>query len=98
MASHTPGPYVQSGTAIYAATPQDVDHRAYRGFDDIEPGAPGYLIAESIPHGPTRKMLTGAPEALAALQTITNCLWAGRDPDKYMIEAARTAIFNSTGA
>lgn len=67
-----PGPYYDGEVGIYADHPQPVDHTRFRGFASPEPNAPGggFLIAESIPHGPTRKMLAAAPELLAALEAM----------------------------
>lgn len=67
-----PGPYYDGEVGIYADHPQPVDHSRFRGFASPEPHAPGggFLIAESIPHGPTRKMLAAAPDMLAALMFI----------------------------
>jgi hypothetical protein len=67
---HTPGPYIEHGIAIYSAAPHDIDHAYYRGFNEVAPGAPGYLIAESIPHGPTRKLFVAAPETAAELDRL----------------------------
>lgn len=73
---HTPGPYIAHGSAIYANTPQDVDHSMFKGFDTKEPHGVGYLIAESIPHVPTRDLLAAAPDLLEALEGISKVLRA----------------------
>jgi len=67
-----PGPYYDGEVGIYADHPQPVDHTRFRGFALPEPNAPGggFLIAESIPHEPTRKMLTAAPDLLDALEEL----------------------------
>lgn len=67
--SHTPGPWRAHGTAVYADAPQDIDHRRYRGFDRSD-GDLGYLIAESIPHEPTRNLIAAAPDLLHVLEVI----------------------------
>lgn len=95
--AHTPGPYLEYRTGLYAATPQDVDHGHYRGFNNIEPGAPGYLIAESIPHGPTRRVLSLAPEMLALLQELIDI--EGPQPGtRGWAEKVRAVIAKATGA
>lgn len=63
--THVPGPWREHGTAVYADTPQPVDHSHYRGFDRPE-GDRGYLIAESIPHAPTRRLIAAAPDLFLA--------------------------------
>lgn len=67
----TPGPYRGVGGAIYADHPQDVDHTRFKGFKDMEMGR-GYLIAESIPHLPTRNLLAAAPELYDFIATLEN--------------------------
>lgn len=68
---HTPGPYRAIGSAIYADAPQDVNHSHFKGFGEPEPDR-GYLIAESIPHKPTRDLLTAAPTMLEALKAFAS--------------------------
>lgn len=71
MTGATPGPWFEHGYSVYAPTPQDVP-AGFRGFNEPEiPG--GYLIAESIPHDATRRLIACAPDLLAAL--------AGDDPE-----------------
>lgn len=67
----TPGPYRGEGSAIYADSPQIVDATRYRGFREMELGR-GYLIAESIPHMPTRDLLVAGPELYDFIATLEN--------------------------
>ncbi len=100
-AKHTPGPYIAHGSAIYASTPQDVDHSAFKGFDTTEPSGVGYLIAESIPHGPTRNLLAAAPDLLVALMNCAN--WAEQlagdehHPAMGAVKMAKAAIAKALG-
>jgi hypothetical protein len=92
---HTPGPYRAFGSAIYADKPQDVDHRQFRGFDKPEDGK-GYLIAESIPHKPTRDLLTAAPILLDAC--IRAEWWLDTLPEGHaMRDVLRVAILAARG-
>lgn len=71
MSGHTPGPWRAVGCSVYADSPQDVDPSRFRGFR--EPEEPhGYLIAESIPHDATRRLIAAAPELLAALSDLVD--------------------------
>lgn len=58
MSKPTEGPYFDcpGRNAITCETAQDVDHNRFRGFNVPEYDG-RYLIAESIPHGPTRRLL-----------------------------------------
>ena len=85
LPSFTPGPYRAVGSAIYADVPQDVDPARFKGFTEPELGR-GYLIAESIPHVPTRDLLASAPDLYDFIATLENddgkipdWLWAKRE-------------------
>lgn len=67
----TAGPYRGIGSAIYADNPQLVDPGRYHGFREMELGR-GFLIAESIPHLPTRDLLVAAPELYDFIDTLEN--------------------------
>jgi hypothetical protein len=72
--THTPGPWKAVGQAVYAETPQDIDHSRHHGYDEREPD--GFLIAESIPHEATARLIAAAPDLLAALEQVAE--WAAR--------------------
>lgn len=81
----TASPWRAIGTAIYADQPQDIDSVVYIGFREREPER-GYLIAESIPHKPTRDLIASAPELYDFIATLENddgaipaWLWSKRD-------------------
>ncbi|WMT85613.1 hypothetical protein NO932_11805 [Pelagibacterium sp. 26DY04] len=67
----TKGPYRAIGSAIYADHPQEVDPAVYRGFTEPE-GERKYLIAESIPHKPTRDLLSAAPHLYDFVASLEN--------------------------
>jgi hypothetical protein len=100
MSGHTPGPWFEQGYSVYAPTPQDVPERGFRGFREPEiPG--GYLIAESIPHDATRRLIAAAPDLLAALEGLMPADLSDFDehPGDYIEEfhAARAAIVKAKG-
>lgn len=73
------------GNGVYSDVPQDVDHSHFRGFDKPE-GEAGFLIAESIPHKPTRDLIAAAPALYDFVATLENddgkipaWLWAQRE-------------------
>lgn len=84
-AKFTPGPYFMRGNSVYSRSPQSVDPAAFRGLDKPEINDPNlgdlYLIAESVAHEPTRRLLTHAPHLYFAL--------------KLMIAAEETVARNS---
>lgn len=67
----TRAPWHEHGYAVYADVPQDVDHGFFRGFEQPE-GDRGYLVAESIPHAPTRRLIADAPLLYDFVATIEN--------------------------
>ena len=79
MSGHTPGPWFDQGYSVYSATPQDLP-AGFRGFKEPEiPG--GYLIAESIPHDATRRLIAAAPDLLAALRMVGVWVLEHQDAD-----------------
>lgn len=72
-AEYVNGPYRDCAVGIFADFPQPVDHKLARGFDQWEPGR-GYLIAESIPHGPTRRLLAHSTALFEALDCLEDAL------------------------
>jgi hypothetical protein len=98
---YTAGPYRAIGSGIYADAPQDVDHSHYKGFGEPEPDR-GYLIAESIPHKPTRDLLAAAPDLLEALRYVEKrCVSEAAYPhasieDRKMRDMVNAAIAKAT--
>jgi hypothetical protein len=88
--THVPGPYREIGSAIYANSPQPVDPTMFRGFTEPE-GDRGYLIAESIPHDGTRRLLTASPEVLDALEQLLIGIGMGWDLDGLVEQAINAA-------
>ena len=78
----TEGPYYDcpESNAITCETPQDVDHNRFGGFN--KPDYDGrYLIAESIPHGPTRRLLAKSWDMREALKMVNAMAEARMEPD-----------------
>lgn len=67
----TPGPYYSFDSGIYADVPQPVDHSRFKGFGTRIFGV-GFLIAESIPHKPTRDLLASAPQLYDFIASMEN--------------------------
>lgn len=90
-----PGPYRAVETSIYADQPQPIDHRRYLGFERPELHR-GYLIAESIPHKPTRDLLAAAPDLLDACERAE--VWISTIPGgEVMRDVLRAAILKAKG-
>lgn len=89
---HTPGPWVERGYSVYADTPQDVDYSRFRGFNEKEARdgvEVGYLIAESIPHNATRRLIAAAPDLLDACRVARElCDMHGYDGILRILDAA----------
>lgn len=93
--AHVKGPYRAIGSAIYADAPQPVDPAQFRGFTEPEPGR-GYLIAESIPHTPTRHLLAAAPDLMDACERAE--WWLDTHPEGHaMRDVLRAAILKARG-
>lgn len=97
--THTPGPWEAVGQAVYAQTPQDVDHSRYFGYS--ERGPHGFLIAESIPHEATARLIAASPDLLAALDGIFTAWYATGDGDSVLAgpagDVARAAVVKARG-
>lgn len=83
--SFNQGEWKAVGNGVYSTMPQDVDHAHFKGFEHPE-GDAGYLIAESIPHKPTRDLIAAAPALYDFIATLENddgkipdWLWTKRD-------------------
>lgn len=107
MSKHTPGPWTDYGFSVYAETPQDIRHDLYRGFDEKEfwnGSECGFLIAESIPHKETRRLIAAAPDLLEALEAAIPILifefatFAPETPEARAMAAAQAAIAKAKGA
>lgn len=93
--AHVRGPYRAIGSAIYADAPQPVDPTTFRGFAEPEPNR-GFLIAESIPHTPTRDLLAAAPDLLDACERAEG--WLDTHPEGHaMRDVLRAAILKARG-
>lgn len=89
---HTPGPWTECGYSVYAEAPQNVDSSRFRGFDEKETREGvevGYLIAESIPHDATRRLIAAAPDLLDACRVARElCDMNGYDGILRILDAA----------
>lgn len=89
------GEWKAVGSGVYSTMPQDVDHSRFKGFEHPE-GDAGYLIAESIPHKPTRDLIAAAPKLFDACERAE--LWLGTVPDSAKIVAIlRAAMLVAMG-
>lgn len=72
QSKHTPAPWYFNSKrkAITADKPQDIDHEAYRGFNDTAPYNGKYLIAESVVMEANARLIAAAPELLEALKML----------------------------
>lgn len=82
--THTPGPWKAVGQSVYAQTPQDVDHSRYFGYS--ERGHHGFLIAESIPHEATCRLIAASTDMIDALM---QWQWAEANGDEEELNNAR---------
>lgn len=93
--SFNQGEWKAVGNGVYSTIPQDVDHAHFKGFEHPE-GDAGFLVAESIPHKPTRDLIAAAPKLFDACERAE--LWLGTVPNSQKIQAIlRAAMLEAMG-